>query len=293
MKHRLLFVALLLIAFGGIAQSKLAYVYGRESYENEQRKMYAPPIQMLGDTAIIISSSILMNVPPEKYSITFGLGQEAATPSLAGKLMNDRIQKFREALKKLDVADKEMYVDFVSQNKVYEYVLEGNKAIEKEAGFEIKKTVTIMFTREGMIEAMTEAAAAQQIFDVIKVEYFLEDHTPFYKQLFAEAIKQIKDRKDMYVLATGMELMAKTALYSDNLTVIFPSTQYKKYTAYESGDVESNYNAHLVKKELRKSSTAYYQGISQNNFDKVLNNNSPGIPVQMALGVSLKFYVKK
>lgn len=293
MKHRLLTAALLLIAFGGIAQSKLAYVYGRESYENEQRKMYAPPIQMLGDTAIIISSSILMNVPPEKYSITFGAGQVAPTPLQAGKMINERIDKFREKLKRMNVTENDMYVDFVSQNKVYDYELNGNKAIEKESGFEIKKTITIVFTREAMIEAMTEAAAEQQIFDVIKVEFFLDDHTPFYKQLFAEAIKQIKDRKDMYVLSTGMELLAKTSLYSDNLTVIFPSTQYKQYTAYESGDVESNYNSGLVKKALRKSSTAYYQGISQNNFDKVLNNNKPGIPIQMALGVSLKFYVKR
>lgn len=293
MKHRLLSAALLFICFSSFGQSKLAYVYGRESYEAEQRKTYCPPVQLLGDSAIIISSSVLINIQPEKYSITFGLGQVATTPLQAGKLMNEKVQKFRDRLKKMDIAENDMYTDFVSQNKIYDYDLTGNKAIEKESGFEIKKTITVTFTKESMIEAMTEAAAELQIFDVIKVEYFLDDHTPYYKQLFAEAVKQIKDRKDMYVSATGMELLQKTALHTDNLIVIFPSTQYKQYTAYESGDVESNYNSRLVKKDLRKSSTAYYQGISQNNFDKVFNNNKPGIPIQMALGVSLKYYVKR
>ncbi|MBL7726652.1 MAG: hypothetical protein JNM68_03155, partial [Dinghuibacter sp.] len=120
----------------------------------------------------------------------------------------------------------------------------------------------------------------------------ISDYTPYYKQLFAEAVQQIKDRKEMYVQATGMELLPRSALNNDELEIILPKTQYKKYTAYESGDVESDYR-HLVKKELRKSSTAYYEGISQHGFDKVINNNKPGVFIQMALGVSFKYYLKK
>lgn len=273
------------------AQQRLAYIYGRDEYLREARKEYRVPVQLQGDSVLIVSSAILMNVAPDKYSITFGAAQVAATPSLAGKQINERIARFTKQLYKLGIAEPDIYIDFISQNKVYEFDLSGNKAVEKEAGFEIKKNITILFNREALAETMTEAAAAEQIFDVIKLDYLISDYTPFYKQLFAEAVQQIKDRKDMYVSATGMELLARSALNNDDLEIILPKTQYKKYTAYESGDVESDYR-NLVKKELRKSSTAYYEGISQHGFDKIINNNKPGVFIQMALGVSFKYYLK-
>lgn len=283
--------ACLFFLVNSFSQSRLAYIYGHDEYNREQQKIYAPPVQLWGDSVLIISSAILMNVAPDKYSITFGAAQTAATPLLAGKLINERMQRFREKLKKLNIPEQDMYIDFISQNKIYEFEVTDGKAIEKEAGFEIKKNITIMFGSEEMIQAMTEAAAEQQIFDVIKVEYLLSDYSPFHQQLFAEAIKQIKDRKDMYTQATGMDILQKSALHTDNLTIIFPRTQYKKYTAYESGNAEGNY-VNFVKKVLRKSSTAYYEGISQHGFDKIINNNKPGVFIQLALGVSIKYYIK-
>lgn len=292
MKQRLLTAALLVISLTTFSQSKLAYIYGREQYEQDQRKTYCPPIE-INEGTIIISTSILMNIKPERYSITFGASHVAETPALAVKLIGERIQRFREKLKKLDIAKDDIYVDFISQNKVYDYTIEGNRAIEKEMGVEIKKNITVTFRDEALIEFMTEAAAEQGIYDVIKVEYFLDDHTPYYKQLFAEALKLIKDRKELYEATAGIEI-SKGQLNTDNLTVILPSSQYKKYTAYEKGDVEvTSYDNNLIKKDLRKSFTAYYEGISQNTFDKVINNYRQGIPIQMVLGISFKYYLKK
>jgi uncharacterized protein YggE len=275
-----------------MGQSRLAYVYGHDEYNREAQKRHSPEIQLLGDSALIISSAILMNVAPEKYSITFGIAQTGNTPEQALRLINERLTLFQKQLKKMGLPDTDQYVDFISQNKIYDFDLVNNKAIEKETGFEIKKNITIIFDSEPMIEKMTVAAAEQQIFDVIKVEYLLSDYTSFYKQLFAEALKQVKDRKLMYVEATGMELSSKSALNTDDLTIIFPRTQYKRYTAYETGDVSGRYD-NYTKKELRKSSTAYYEGISQHGFDKIINNNKPGVFIQLAYAVSIKYYLTR
>jgi uncharacterized protein YggE len=293
MKKHLATAIFLAVSITLFSQERLAYIYGRDEYAREAQKTYRPPVQLWGDSVLIISSAVLMNVKPDRYAVTLGAGQTAATPLQAGKLMGERIQKFREKITKLNIGESDIYIDFISQNKVYDFDLAGNKAIEKETGFEIKKNITLFVNEESTIEAITEAAAEQQIFDVIKVEYLLSDYTSLYKQLFAETVQQIKERKEMYMTATGMAFLPSSALHTDNLTVIFPSTQYKKYTAYESGDVEANYNTRLVKKELRKASTAYYQGISQHGFDKIFNNNKPGVFIQLALGVSIKYYIKK
>jgi uncharacterized protein YggE len=282
----------MLAAATGFTQAHLAYIYGHDAYQREQEKKYRPDIQLLGDSALIISSAILMNVAPEKYTITFGLTQTAPDPARSLKLINERITRFTGNLKKNGFTEADMYVDFISQNRVYDFSLINGEAIEKEKGFEIKKNITIIFGSETQAEFITQTAAEQQIFDVIKIEYLLSDYTVFYKQLFAEAVQQIKNRKEMYLAATGMELLPRSALHTDELTVIFPRTQYKKYTAFETGEVEGNYR-NLVKKELRKSFTAYYEGISQHSFDKIFNNNKPGVFIQLALGVSLKYYIKK
>jgi uncharacterized protein YggE len=293
MKKWMFFAAItLFLSVGTFCQSRLAYIYGHDAYNREAQKRYRPEIQLLGDSALIISSAILMNVAPEKYSITFGIAQTGNTPAQALKSINERLRLFQDQLKKLDIDDKDQYVDFISQNKIYEFDLVNNKAIEKEVGFEIKKNITIIFNAEQKIEKMTAVAAEQQIFDVIKVEYLLSDYTSFYKELFAEAMKQVKDRKGMYIEATGMELLPKSALNTDELTIVFPRTQYKTYTAYETGDASGRYD-NFAKKELRKSATAYYEGISQHGFDKIINNNKPGVFIQLAFSVSIKYYLKK
>jgi uncharacterized protein YggE len=293
MKKNMLAILALFSVTATFSQAKLAYIYGDDAYRREAQQKRKPPVQLMGDSALLISSALLMNVPADKMTITFGVSQTATQVLSANKQITERIEKFRLQLLKMGIPPDDIYVDFVSQNKVYEYELNNQTATEKETGFEIKKNVTISFTREALIDEMTLAAASQQIFDVIKVDYLIHDYTPYYKQLFAEAMKLIKDRRELYAAATGMPLGLIPSINTDDLTIVFPRTQYKKYTAYEAGGVEGEYRSGLIKKQLRKSSTAYYEGVSQHEFDKVINNARPGIYIQLALAVSCKYAVKK
>lgn len=82
-----------------------------------------------------------------------------------------------------------------------------------------------------------------------------------------------------------------------SLNYIFPASQYQQYSAYESSDFDlmrGYYNNDLMIKKLeRKSKTFYYEGISYNGFDKIINNQDPEIGIQYIMNISVKYDFKK
>ena len=140
---------------------------------------------------------------------------------------------------------------------------------------------------------MIEIASQFKIYDVIKIDYFSDNSSQIYDSLFEEAIKIASTKKDKYLKGFNKRTVGNPTA-SDQFFVITPESQYKNYKAYESSEFETYYNssnATVMKKIARKNNTFYYDGTSQVDVDKVINNSSPEVGIQYVLTLNISYKI--
>lgn len=273
-------------------------VYKSRSY-NEQRvnKTFNDLFDYsVTDSTVVIQATVLLNKVADKYKITLGVNEEAATPKKSIENINKRIHDFINKIAVIGVKKNEVFVDFISQTKIYDYEISKNQnmATQKNNGFEIKKNVMITVDQYSKIEKLIYEASDFQIYDVIKVDYINTDIEKIQKDLLREAYSVLDKKKDNYFALVKKEIIGLPTV-SSNFSYVFPKGQYQNYTAYESSDVDyiRTSNESFYKKELRKGKTFYYEGVDYSDFDKIINDENPEVGIQYIMNISAKYDVKK
>ena len=241
------------------------------------------------DSNLSFKVKVLMNQKADKLIITLGLNEEYTTVESCNSKINLRIVNFINKLAKTGIKKEEIYVDFISQTKIYDYAVTTNKAEQFEKGFEIKKNIIISTNSLKNIDSIIEIASEFKIYDIIKIDYISDTSSEIYDKLFAEALKIADVKKERYLKSFHKrEIGNPTA--TDEFLIITPESQYKNYKAFESAELESySSNTNILKKIARKNSTFYYDGISQSGIDKVINNGTPEVGIQYFLTLTINY----
>jgi len=246
------------------------------------------------DSTLIITVKVLMNKTADQYKLTLGLNEEAATPKIAIENINRRISGFMKKISSMGIKDNDIFVDFISQTKIYDYNVnkDSQTAIQKMDGFETKKNIIITVNKHSMIEKLISEASDFQIYDVIKVDYISSDIDKIQEELLKEAYSVFDKKKENYFKLFKKEIIGNPTA-SSGFTYVFPKSQYQNYTAFESANVTYGYDSKYVRKEERKSKTFYYDGTDYTGFDKVINNADPEVGIQYIMNLNVKYDLKK
>lgn len=235
------------------------------------------------DSTLAMNVKILLQKTADKYVLTLGLNQEAVTPKDCNAQISERINGFLQKLKTIGLKKEAVFVDFIAQNKIYDYVISEKKATQIEKGFELKKNVIVSTRKFADIDKIIEFAAEFGIYDIIKVDYINDNTEEIHQNLLAEALKITAKRVENYQKLFAIKPVGNPSL-SERFTYVYPNQQYKEYTAFESGDFQDySQNSNYAKQIARKSKTFYYEGIDRSGFDKVINAESPEVGIQYIL----------
>jgi uncharacterized protein YggE len=244
----------------------------------------------LSDSTFIIEANVLENVIADGYVATFGLDESGATLKECSDKIDKRIRQFSTALTKMGVAKTDMYIDLTTQNKIYDYKINGDVAEEYLQGFELKKNVIVKFNHMGDLDKMILEASDAEIYDLVKVDYIVNDLNAIHLRLFKEATDIIDQKKAIYAAATHAILSPMSEIYGDQFYSFYPNQLYQSYLAYETGNVSSSgYDSSYRTKDLRKSATYYYDKINYSGFDKVINPYVTEPAVEFVLTLQIKF----
>lgn len=269
----LLAIALINVAVVG-AQVGGNAVYQQNYKSRDSKGEKALHQSFLSDTTLLLQARILLNQPADFYQAVFGVSIEAKTIPDCHTLMNQKLTAFIKAIEELGINREDYFIDYVSQNRVYDFERDGMILVEKLTGFEFKKNIIIRFTDIAMLDKLTSAAAQQQIFDLIKVDYLVNSSEQLQQQLFDEAMLVIKAKMERYTKTTTVKKILKSRIYSEDLNVNQPAGLYESYNAYETGAVQqAYYKSGKETVEQRKMHTFYFDAISSQAFDKVINPN--------------------
>lgn len=281
-----------------------AQVGGNQIYRDKNNYDYSAPKNLpefnnsnsyfTNDSTLVVNVKVLMNKTADRYKLTLGLNEEAATPKIAIEKINRRINGFIKRISSMGIRNDDIFVDFISQTKIYDYDIhkDAQVTIQKMDGFETKKNIIITVNKHSMIEKLISEASDFQIYDVIKVDYISNDIDNIQKDLLKEAYAVFDKKMDNYFRLFKKEIIGSPTATS-GFTYIFPKNQYQNYTALESASVTYGYDTRYIKKEERKSKTFYYDGTDYTGFDKVINNSDPEIGIQYIMNLSVKYDMKK
>lgn len=269
-----------------------AQISGNSAYKKGESGAYSSYRNIIAtDSTVVFNINVLLNKNADFYKITLGVSEEANTLPIAIQGINKRIDGFSKSVSHW-VEKKNIFVDFITQNRVLGYDIDKEKqtAKQKITGFEVKKNIIITLKNQEDIEKIILKATDFQIYDVIKVDYIDEDLGGIQSLLEKEAYGILEKKKADYFQRNKREVIGSPIVTTD-FNYIFPSQQYENYIVSESSsiDVSSRYD----KEYLRKENTFYYQGIHYSGFDKVLNATNPEVGTQYVLHLEAKFNVKK
>ncbi|OJJ19598.1 hypothetical protein BKI52_22595 [marine bacterium AO1-C] len=247
------------------------------------------------DSTLIVGATVLLNKKADYYLFTLSAKANNKTVIQCNKNLNRRIGAFMKDIAKKGINRKNVYVDFVSQIKVYDHKIEGEHIIEFFDGFEIRKNIIIKLKDLNLVDEIIELASKQSFFDIVKLDYHNQEVDKIYDQLFDDAMKIIGKKKAKFLKNSNVSVQEKYRIASVNLAKYLPKNMYNKYDeAFASSTVNTHYSRSYIKKEVRKEKTFYYDGIDNNLLvDKVIDNLSPIVGIQYLMSISVIYRLNK
>lgn len=253
------------------AQESGNRIYGNQGYSQNKRN---PPLgdgNLMSSGNFQIEASVLLNIKPDSFVAVFGVAQSAQGADESNTKVNTQIDEFTKNLSGLGITKSDIYVDFITQNRIYDFEVKGDVAQQFLQGFETKKTIAVKYKSRDLFEKILSAAAKAQIFDLIKVDYIVSDFDSVREKLFDEATKVIKQKEVRYRTAFDMTMKA-IGLAVEKYDAFYPAERYENYQAYESGSAQNtSYNNGKTFVYLRKGSTFFYEPLNGNKFDRIIN----------------------
>ncbi|MEW6126269.1 MAG: SIMPL domain-containing protein [Acidobacteriota bacterium] len=288
-KFLLAFSMLLVFNFASLAQESGNRVYGN----NQRQRETVPQLGNLYSTEAkdaagspFIEAYVLLNLKPDEFIAVFGIAQEGTTLADSATKINAQIKTFQTAIEALGIKPSDVFVDFITQNRVYDYTVAGTLAKEELSGFETKKNIAVRYKDRAVLDKLLTAAAKAAIFDLIKVEYVISDMTAARQQLLEEAAKIIKKKEENYARLLNIKLRP-SLVFQEKYNTFYPSDLYNVYTAYETGNVGNRYDMRIL--EQRKTKTFFYNALDISNFDAVMNPIGIEPIVQCTLYLKIKY----
>jgi len=289
--------AVLFIAFNANAQVKGNYDYRANAnsfYQQSSQIQLSNPavrLQTLGDLTFSIRG--LYNAKADAYLAIFTTTQVGKTQKEANQLLQAKIDSIRSKVKS-KTSGAEMYVDMISFVPLYEIVKEKKRFSksynEIPMGFELKKNLHFKYTDPAVLEFLVTICAENEIYDLVRVDYFVENMEKKKDEMIAKAEVILKKKIARYGALMDDDFLDKNKILADGFAVHYPVEQYQTYTAYCSNSL--NYTQADNVKTYQKVTSQFYMPKFNKGYDFVINSAMLEPVVQIEYEISLRLVQK-
>lgn len=286
------------LAFGQSAGNILYNETSRWSAQNMQRESSYQASTPSQDH-LIININGLFNVKADSYLAIFHAVQVGETAAQADSLMQLRLEGFTNRLIKHGMKREDVVPDMLSLVPVYE--VEVTKRLfttnytEIPAGFEIQKNIHVHFKDAAMLDRIVTAAAINEIYDLIKVDYYVKDHQAMYDSLRDQAMDLLEQRIQQFKDA-GITVDDQWRQMTDRQGVYFPLERYVTYQPVTKTSIEATKKRKRTADEeieVRQSPTLYYNKLPYGSYDFIFNPEIIEPAVQYTYNLQLKILVER
>ena len=214
------------------------------------------------NSTITIDVRALQNVKASSYTAIFNVSQIGETAEITKNLIQNKIDAIKKALLNIGISEKSIVIDVISFVPVYEVEvtkkLFSKSYTEVPKGFELQQNIHIQFTEANQFEKILSACANNEVYNLVKVDYFIDNIAEVYSNLQSKLLALIKDKKDYYN-ALGFNLNNYNAMMADQKYCYFPKDFYQSYQAFNSISFEAINQSKGITSV--KKQTSYYEMI--------------------------------
>ncbi|MCP9751141.1 SIMPL domain-containing protein [Ferruginibacter sp. HRS2-29] len=250
----------------------------------------------------LLEANVMINVKATSYVAIFSLTQFGKTVEEAETAMRARTDIFQNMLKQQGLGAQFIFTDPVSMVPTYETEVTEKKLSktfnEVPTGFEMKKNVHVTFKEQNQINEIIALAAKAEVYDLVKVDYNIDDKDAILAQLRAEALRILMDKKQVMEKAG---IRTRFSNVGEMQGEAFPAERYAQYYAYKAGLAPYYANAKKDRQGqpipvqynyAEKQKTSYYDKVTDKQFDKVINPvvNEPMVQIYFSLKGQFTIY---
>lgn len=285
---RLLSVLLILPSLPAFPQAM-----GNLMYESNSRIFFQQAEQPVKATVqgnmLVLEVNAMMNATADSYLAIFHVTQLGQTAEEADSLMNTRVNGVMRRVKQVGVKESDVFTDMLSFVPVYE--LETTRKLfsrtyqEVPAGFEIQKNIHIRFTDARVLDKLVTAAAKEEIYDLVKVDFFVEKQSACYDTLRMFATRLLQQKLDNFD-KLGLKIKESHRTGAEKNGAYFPLDRYTTYQTRTQSSLNSRRKGQLVN-DIRRPQTLFYNKVPYGNFDIVLHAEITEPPVQYTYNLTL------
>lgn len=258
---------------------------------NAQYRGVAKAATFIGDNQLEINVNALSNQKASTYTAIFSIVQLGKTADETNTLLNTRLDAFLNDLKTLGIPATEIYVDMVNFLPKYEYdvtkkLFSRRTYTEIPKGFELQKNVHIRYADPSLLDRIVTAAARQEIYDIVKVDYFVKDPEAVYTQLRDATFKYLKKIENQYK-TVGIRLDSAYLITAENAWVAYPINRYESYQAFSTQRLDADENSKINPAD--KLTSRFYNAVPANDYDIVINPEILEPAVQFSYNLVVRF----
>ena len=260
---------------------------------NAQYRAVPKAANFLGDNQMEITINALSNQKANSYVAVFSVMQVGKTAEETNNLINTRINGMLSELKTLGIPDSNMYIDMVNFLPKYEYdvskkIFSKKTYTEQPKGFELQKNIHVRYRKPGLLDEIVTAAARQEIYDIVKVDYFVDHPQVVYADLRTAAMVYLNQIKKQYE-SIGQQLDSAYVITAENAWVAYPINRYESYQAFSSTKLDQDEKSGSVINTADKPISRFYNAVPANDYDIVINPEILEPAVQFSYNLVVHF----
>lgn len=267
---------------------------GNLMYEADNRIWFQQALQPVKATVqgnvLTLEVNAMMNATADSYLAIFHIVQLGQTAEEADSLLSARIDGFTRRITAAGVKDADVFTDMLSFIPVYE--IETTRKLfsttyqEVPAGFEIQKNIHITFRDARVLDKLVTAAAKEEIYDLVKVDYFVQQQSACYDTLRTFATRLLQRKLDSFE-KLGVKVKDSYRNAAEQNGAYFPLDRYTAYQSRTQASLNSRRKGQVVN-DVRRPQTLFYNKVPYGNFDIVLHAEITEPPVQYTYNLVLQ-----
>lgn len=297
MKNRFLFLFLILGCVTAKSQVMGNYAQQQSTYQNinysAQYRGVPKAAVLAAENVMELNINALSNQEADAYTAIFTVYQVGKTAQETNRQLNSRLDALINELQKLGFPREDVFIDMVNFLPKYEYdrnkkVFSKKTLTEIPVGFELQKNVHIRYADPSLLEKIVSAAAEQEIYDIVKVDYFVRDPQAVYQELRTLTFEYLNNIRQEYE-KIGIRLDSAYVITAENAWVAYPINRYESYQAFSTQSLNAEEKGSAVIETIDKPTLRFYDAVPGNDYDIVINPEILEPAVQYSFNLVARF----
>lgn len=260
---------------------------------NAQYRSIPRSAKLQDDNSIEVTINTMSNQRASSYMAIFTILQVGKTADETNTALNSRLNSFMSELRGLGIPAEDVYVDMVNFLPKYEFdaskkIFSKKTLTEIPKGFELQKNVHIRYAKPAVLDQIVSAAAKQEIYDIVKVDYFVKNQQEVYQELRTLSFEYLDKIKESYA-KMGIHLDSAYTITAENAWVAYPANRYESYQAFSTQSLDASEKNNSVVQPADKPTLRFYNAVAANDYDIVVNPEILEPAVQFSYNLAVRF----